>query len=292
MENQFVDLMTPDKAFRVSYVKDKPSNNQSNNQFHDYLELFYQISGERHYFIKNQIFNIHKGDIVLINELELHRTTASRTPTYSRVLVHFRKSFLTEFLEKIRDIDLGPLLTESYSVTSVPLKDQDQVDHLFFSIKEEDEEKRTGYESRIKLLLLDLFVYITRSAEKHGTQEMPFYSPIQEKILKAAQYIDRHYAEKLTLNDLAARFSISRYYFCRTFKEITGFYLIEYINSIRIKEAQQLLLKTDRPVIDIALQVGFQNSTHFSRIFHSLLGDSPSGYRRRAQTAAAANRAG
>ena len=117
MENRFIDLMSPDKSFRVSYVKDKLSNNQSNNQFHDYLELFYQLSGERHYFIKDQVFNIHKGDLVLINELELHRTTASRTPTYSRVLIHFRKSLLTNFLEMIRDIDLKPLMTESYHVT-------------------------------------------------------------------------------------------------------------------------------------------------------------------------------
>lgn len=283
MENRFIDLMSPDKSFRVSYVKDKLSNNQSNNQFHDYLELFYQLSGERHYFIKDQVFNIHKGDLVLINELELHRTTASRTPTYSRVLIHFRKSFLTNFLEMIRDIDLKPLMTESYHVTTVPLKEQAYVDNLFFSIIDEDATTRPGYESRIKLLLLDLFVYISRSAEKHKGQNLPYYSPIQEKILKAAQFISSHYSEKLTLDELASRFSVSRYYFCRTFKEITGFCLVEYINSIRIKEAQRLLLKTNRPIIDIALQVGFQNPTHFSRIFRALLRYSPSEYRKRAQ---------
>lgn len=184
MENQFVDLMTPDKAFRVSYVKDKPSNNQSNNQFHDYLELFYQISGERHYFIKNQIFNIHKGDIVLINELELHRTTASRTPTYSRVLVHFRKSFLTEFLEKIRDIGLGSLLTESYSVTSVPLKDQDHVDHVFFSIKEEDEKSGQGMRAGSSCCCSICFSISPAQRKSMAHRRCRFTAPFRKKFLR------------------------------------------------------------------------------------------------------------
>jgi AraC-like DNA-binding protein len=285
LDGYFSNLLPRDKDFRISYVKNKLSNNQSINQIHEYYELFYQMSGERHYFVKDEVYNIRKGDVVLIDEYDLHKTTASSTPTYTRMLIHFRKRFLADLLSDIRDIDLQSFFSGTHSVISVPLKDQDYVDRIFFTILGENSERHTGYVTRIRLLMLDLFIFLYRSAATHSTETIAYHSPTQKKILQAAQYISSSYSDKLTLDNISSRFSISRYYFCRVFKETTGFSVTEYINSVRIKQAQQLLRETGLAVIDVALRVGYQNATHFSRIFRALLNCSPSEYRRLALSA-------
>ena len=84
----------------------------------------------------------------------------------------------------------------------------------------------------------------------------------------------------MTLQTISERFYISPYYFSRTFKQITGFTFIEYLNGVRIKEAQKLLRKTNLSIGKIAESVGYQNNTHFGRLFKKATGISPLAYRK------------
>jgi transcriptional regulator GlxA family with amidase domain len=67
---------------------------------------------------------------------------------------------------------------------------------------------------------------------------------------------------------------------------VTGVPFIEYVNGVRVKEAERLLKKTNMSIIEIAEAVGFKSTTHFGRTFKGTLGISPIEYRRRRRTAA------
>lgn len=280
MESYFSDLLSKDKDFRVEYVKNKLSDNQPIHQFHDYFELFYQLSGDRHFFVRNKIYNLHRGDIALIDERDLHKMTSSHTPTYSRILIHFRKRSLQGMLSTVSDINLDPLLSGEYSVISLNLNQQEYVEHLLFDILRESQECREGYATKIKLLLVQLFISLSRDIQQNAGEPVMTYSHTQKQVMTAAQYIGMHFTENLTLEGLARQFSLSRYYFCRAFREITGFTIVEYINSVRVRRAQELLRETDASILKIAMAVGFQSNSHFGRVFKDMVKCSPSEYRK------------
>ena len=92
-------------------------------------------------------------------------------------------------------------------------------------------------------------------------------------------YIAEHYAEKLTLTGIASQFYISPYYLSRLFKKSINLSLIEYINGVRIKAAQNLIEKSNESISDIAEKTGFMTTAHFRRVFKDATGLSPQQYR-------------
>ena len=93
------------------------------------------------------------------------------------------------------------------------------------------------------------------------------------------QYIDAHCSQKLCLAELGEVVHMSPAYLSHIFRETTGFSLWDYITARRIELAKHLLLSTNRKILDIAFECGFQNSTHFNKSFRKQTGVTPSEYR-------------
>lgn len=95
------------------------------------------------------------------------------------------------------------------------------------------------------------------------------------------QYIHTHFAERVTLDELAALEHISKSYLSRQFKQQTGMTVVAYINQLRIETAKRLLTGSDMSVNEIAYQVGFESPKYFYRTFKKLADESPASFRRR-----------
>lgn len=108
----------------------------------------------------------------------------------------------------------------------------------------------------------------------------------QECIQRAIRYIHLHYAEELTLADLAREAHLSTSYFSTLFKKKSGYGFREYLSKVRIDRARELLEKTGMGVTEIAEATGFDTQSYFSRVFHAHTGLSPSAYRERPQEGA------
>ena len=98
-------------------------------------------------------------------------------------------------------------------------------------------------------------------------------------ITRARQFILEHQNEELSLTSVAKVVNMSSYYFCKTFKKVTGLNFIDYLARTRIERAKELLLNPNARVSEIVFEVGFQSITHFNRIFKRQVGKSPSEYR-------------
>lgn len=96
---------------------------------------------------------------------------------------------------------------------------------------------------------------------------------------KVIGYINEHYASVIRLGELAELVNMNSQYFCRYFKENIGKTATEYINEIRIEKAAEALVETDEKVINIAQDVGFENTGYFIRRFKMQKGVTPSKYR-------------
>lgn len=98
-------------------------------------------------------------------------------------------------------------------------------------------------------------------------------------IRKAQEYIDRHYRDKISLDEIAGVIGISRYYFSTLFKQETGINFSTYLNEIRIKKAKELLLKSDITAGQVYAQVGFSDQQYFSKTFKKYTGKTVTEYR-------------
>ena len=102
---------------------------------------------------------------------------------------------------------------------------------------------------------------------------------VNRRMLRARDEMDRRYAEPLDVPTLAAIAHLSASRFGRVFKEVYGETPHRYLQRRRVERAMTLLRQTDRPVTDIAWDVGFASLGTFSRTFTTIVGCSPSEFR-------------
>ncbi|KDR94218.1 Helix-turn-helix domain-containing protein [Peptoclostridium litorale DSM 5388] len=104
------------------------------------------------------------------------------------------------------------------------------------------------------------------------------YTPNQ-LMNEMADYIDKNYAKELTLNGFSEEFYLSPAHITRLFKKYMGLSFIAYLNSIRIKRSQRLLLDSEHSINAISEMVGYQNSNYFYRKFKEFTGVTPGEYK-------------
>ena len=93
------------------------------------------------------------------------------------------------------------------------------------------------------------------------------------------EYLDSHFDEKITLDDLSSHFFINKYYLSKTFKEQYGMSINAYLLNVRITKAKQLLRFTDKTVEEIGFECGLGAAHYFSSKFKEVEGVPPSVYR-------------
>ena len=98
-------------------------------------------------------------------------------------------------------------------------------------------------------------------------------------IKKAISYISEHFNAPLTLEEVAAHVHLHPAYFSTLFKNTTGTSFKNYLNNVRIEESKLLLSNTDYSIIDIAIAVGFEDQSYFSKVFKKYTGITPKQFR-------------
>ncbi|TAL02496.1 MAG: AraC family transcriptional regulator [Verrucomicrobia bacterium] len=110
---------------------------------------------------------------------------------------------------------------------------------------------------------------------RSGSPSLPGY-----KLRQITDWMREHIAEEFNLNRLAAQAGLSKFYFNRLFKSAAGTSPSHYHINLRMDEAKRLLRETKKSVVEVALDVGYRNPSHFEQIFRRETGLSPSDYRR------------
>lgn len=98
-------------------------------------------------------------------------------------------------------------------------------------------------------------------------------------INQAISYIQQHYDEKISLEDVAQNLNLSKHYLCSAFKKVTGENMSLYINKLRIEKAKTLLLESDGRIKEIFDEVGYANQQYFSKVFKRITGHTVMEYK-------------
>ena len=105
------------------------------------------------------------------------------------------------------------------------------------------------------------------------------YSKVNDLLVNSVDYIHKHFRERLTVDEIVERFATSRTTYCTMFKKAYGTTFYDYLTSIRMEKAVQLLLETDMSMEEVAVESGFSDSTTLYRKFIQFYGISPGKYR-------------
>lgn len=266
-------------TFSVSYRK-MMSHHMPANHFHSTYEIFFLLSGKREFFIKDRTWVIHEGDIVIIPPNTLHRTTnAAIMPNHERLVVNIHER-LIRMMDDPQAV-LQPLFEREYIIVKNPPHLRTSMEALAFGVAQEIHDQNPGFEMYAQTLALQLLIMCCRNSNQVSMEPVESSSPMLERMSEVVRYINEHYMQRMSLDSLSDTFFISPYYLSRFFKEATGFTFVEYLNSVRVKEAKKLLEQTTLKVNLIAKKVGFGSVTHFGRVFRMVTGHPPLYFRKR-----------
>ncbi|MBS6397074.1 MAG: AraC family transcriptional regulator [Clostridiales bacterium] len=140
------------------------------------------------------------------------------------------------------------------------------------------EQKRTG--SR-ELLENDLLHRLATCLLTYRADSEPAENSTLLKLQEIRHYLDEHYTEKISLDELANRFYISKYHMSREFKKAFGTTLVSYLTSQRVTKAKEMLRFTDLQIETIARDCGIEDNSYFNKVFQKAEGITAREYRRK-----------
>ncbi|MCD9024936.1 AraC family transcriptional regulator [Cohnella silvisoli] len=251
-----------------------------NLHYHDGYEILYLISGELSYLIKETTYHILNGMLLLINKNELHKLINPQAKPFERVTLLMKKEFANDLLGIPWMSRLFANFDTPFNAIRLNTGDQHKIESLFDQMIAEYKSEDPVSDQYLKALLLELMLFVQRKLNGIQQASAAETTPIHKKIWGIVEYIHRNYADRLTLDSITENFDISPSYFCKTFKNSTNLSFVQYLNNVRVKEAKKLLKSSSFKVAEIAEQTGYDNATHFGRVFKELTGVTPLKYRR------------
>lgn len=255
--------------------------------FHESLELYFLLEGERYFFIEQDTYHIRKGMAVLVNRGQIHKTsTVKEKEGHRRFLLQFDASILDHFFS-MPDFPSVRDLGETYwGATEFSDSDWQKAVHFIEMLKQEYDNADSTRNTIVLLSGMQLMALFVRSCQqqeiarrKHQLPSHKVHTGMYQKVHEIALYLQSNCSSQCTLDGIAAHFYISRPYLTRIFKSVTGFTVIEYLTICRIRKAKQLLEGSDLSITDIAAQSGFGNITYFEKVFKQMTGQTPRQYR-------------
>jgi len=143
-------------------------------------------------------------------------------------------------------------------------------------------EERPGQTVMLHALVRQLATHLLRShlrVRRYPAIELSRVGPVDRRLRRAIELIHAHYADDLSLKEMADSVYLSEYHFAHLFKALTGFTPHGYLANVRIEGARALLLGTKLPVTRIAPRVGYRSASHFAHAFKAVTGVSPTVFR-------------
>ena len=251
--------------------------------YHDYCELVFGISGICHCNIGTEKYSIGKGDMIFINSHEPH-ATGYYNDVAEYIVLKFLPSVLSAgtqtlseysyLLHLYTDSNLQRIFFSSEEIRDLPFS------FLFNKILNEWNEHFYGYEIALRAHVLEIFLNIIRiwNKETPDTQRKKLSSEQEVILQKSIEYIEENLTTVSQAN-LANAMNVSASHLSRIFKNGLNTSFSKFVNSIKLRESEKLLLTTSMSITEIGEACGFSTTSYFISNFNSKHKITPAKYR-------------
>lgn len=240
---------------------------------HDFYEVYFLLSGQVEFWVDGRILKMSPGDLLLINPMELHRPILTEEKkVYERIVVWINKTYLESVGEGNFSDCFDTTHPNHTHLIHLSPAERTGITALLGELVREYYSQECGSGICAYGLFLQFMVRLNRLARHTGRpEESRQQSVLVQQVLA---YIGEHLSEAISLETLADRFYVSKYYLSHTFSKEVGVSLYRYIMLRRLLLARQLLGQ-GMPAGQVSRSCGFADYTSFYRAFKSEYGISP-----------------
>lgn len=254
---------------------------------HDYFELVYGYSGEAAFQVQERDVVIKEGDLFIIGSTLFHRPILRRRRRLKAVVVYF----LPELIYRDGTIDeeavqyLMPFLTQDSSFTHVvppetglPAQVLSWVERIHQALPATSSQARLCVKTYLRMILILLGNHYGNA---QGSKEVFARKKRDiDRLRPLFEFMDEHYAERISLDDSSSMVGMSKSHFKRFFRQVTGQTFVTHLDRFRIAKAQALLASTDKSIAEISQEVGFCSQSYFGVVFQKFAHMPPHQYRK------------
>lgn len=265
------------EGFPFSHYRECYSNAMIKLHWHPEVELIYVVSGVLTVMVSEEKYFVKQGEVLFINPEELHSYSSQgelveyHAAVFDVSLFQYREPhfFEQEFTSRMIDGELRfPRILQKMHPRYEKIVPT--VQKLFY----DDIASKPMVFADLTQLFCMLLEYRMLEANQDGTLKK------SEDVKRCIEYMEAHYAQKMTLAELAELVHMTPNYFCDYFKRQTGLTPFTQLNYIRIRRAAKLLRQTEETVGQIAEVCGYENVSFFIRKFKEVKGCTPTAYRK------------
>lgn len=243
---------------------------------HDYIELHFVLAGTGKYTIRDTKYHVTAGDLLLLNPGEPHAHICSTKNPLFLFSVGFENIYLKGKPENEFYFPNGKPVFH----TSSDLKER--LTSLCYNMLNEESAPFPGRYFMMRSYLTQMLILIIRNntGTSSSVVQYDFTSSQKSYVVKTVlEYMQKHYQQKVSLDEIAGNMYISSVYISKVFKEETGNSPINHLIQIRLEKAAELMSANPSLTIkEIAKSVGYDDAYYFSRLFKKYYGVSPSHY--------------
>ena len=242
---------------------------------HSAVEILLTLEGSVTYTVDDIVYQVRKGEVLIIPPDIQHALSMGEES--SRYLFLFEP----EGILSMRDIKtLTPYFHRPFH-----LRDGSEahvrIRELLLKLKDVYEKRELMWNTVCYSYLLRVYAILGQRYLNGVRNRIPDGGRIVESevITASMTYINNHYKQDLSLEDVAEFAGFSRYYFSRSFKKQTGYSFKDYLCEKRLQVATDLLIRTDKSMKDVAAESGFGSVATFNRVFREKKGCTPTQFR-------------
>ena len=250
--------------------------------WHSYGEILLVGPGETNiYRVNRNTYNLAEGDFVLIWPMEMHAIIdADRKDS---LVIQFSNAFVNTLFDLQRIMhfyrNLNIIRAESHPELARKLHETAQ------RMKETFYASQNNREVKCCMLLMEFMMTLDEYREEFAPEigadaSDPYEDDVMRRMMLVTDYIKNNLtADDLSQGAMAQMAGISREYFSRIFKNVTGMNYSKWLNMIRLEKASELLANKKMSLTEVAMLSGFQSIPSFNRVFHEDKGMSPGEFR-------------
>lgn len=266
---------------------------------HDFIELVYVEKGGAQHLFEGERYELRAGDVFIVNPGESHTFEVGNAGRLDIINCLFQPHLIHDTI--LRELEISDSMDYFYvhpflntrerfnHLLNLRGSDADRVLATLETMIEEVSTKPVGYETLVRLRMIELLVLLSRFYGFARGYARPFAADRRTVAQRICGYLERHYQQRITLASLAGLFNTSTRQLNRIFREEMDVTVVEKIHQIRLEKAKLLLAGTDEKVIAIAAMVGYEDPAFFTRLFTREVGCAPGRFRARSAETAGSN---
>ncbi|RAR42377.1 helix-turn-helix domain-containing protein [Paenibacillus sp. MDMC362] len=283
MDSAYLNWFTNDEQFPFFIQYGGHKADTPLHKHDDFTELVIVLNGNATHIVNSETYFIKKGNVFVINGATSH---AYQNPHEFKICnIMFRPELLRSAGPDLSTSNgfqalfvLEPFYRNIHSFQSglsLSIPSMEHVSSIIGDMINEYNDKKQGYQTMLNSRFMELAVYLSRQYDnqENGTDNNLMHLAI------AISYIEDHYLEPLTLEEIAARSNISVRHLNRIFQSYYQTTPISYLQRLRLERARMLLRQSGLPITKISYECGFNDSNYFTRKFSKTYGVSPKAFR-------------